>query len=511
MGDLTPLGSAFVRIWGLLTFAVLTFFWNCGVGVYESGKWDVLRLTYLGMDAFVGGYAPVPGQPGIPSTAMVSGLIVALMLTFVTAAAAYVDVTRSRWRKAVWSRRSFATVILGNSDEASAIAASARAGDVAVFHAGAVDTHTAARVTGWPDISADRAVRRAVRRAEYVIVADSDDVISADVARRISSSIPGVDRRMFQLVQSQELNRALRPPVISGDFPGWERFSVEDNIAQLLVEVVLGLSSRSKRALTVHVRSPSQVLLDWLGNALEAECLLGEPASFELVDTPEADVILLTGDGPEVVATALENGHTVIAVAPLSLFTTIPWARDRVIDAQAWLRDGGTADILVIDPVHRGLHYRLITDGVATQWGRAYHRAHTMRYRENEPWNPEVFGKNEQSSIGAAMNMLVSLHAQGFELATTGEVANFTGDEVSNLARAEHVAWLERTWTDPAGEEIPCSYKRNVVTGSYAPGPDGVAWDELSEHTREYNRWVPAKMYPALAALFGYVIRRIDG
>jgi len=501
----------------LVLVVALILVYNALVITWESSTPDPLSVAYASLGAFVGSYTPLYGQPGQPTPLMSIGLISALLATFGAAGTALLKVSRASLAQLAWTRVRDGIVIIGSSAEADVIARS-------------VDPAKREKVIRLKEedlveVLGSRATRKALGGANHIVVAASSDAESTRIAENLSEAAG----ETFRLVRSTVLANALRPNVLTA-LTNSEAFHPADNVGQVVARVIAGFDAHERvhggdiaqrsslRRLRVAVHdfgrsSSAPTIESWLRHASDAVRFTGG-ATLDVVEPEsDADVRVFAGDYEEVAAAAaLRSGndarHYVIAVVPVDLQRVVAMAEGVSVHTRSdWeqrkvLLEG---DILVIDPEVDGLDFSVIVDGISAQWGRAYDDAYTRLYAskaiKSQPTDSSTVTRNQQSSIAAARHMLGALEAHGYVLrkGRTGWAEGIPAAEtIESLARAEHDDWWNRTWIDESGTP------QRVAIGSENARP----FDELDARTKEYNRDIVRKVYPALAAMFGYGITR---
>lgn len=406
----------------------------------------------------------------------------------------------------------------------------------------------ALRSDWWPFVAEDPRVSGLLNRSRTVIVAVDDDALSATISSRVSGIVGsqthshGNTRGPFTVVASSDLSAALRPPTLERSFPPWDVSNPSENVAQLVCATLQALATSSVRPVDVTRKTIGEsdadlehVLDVWLGYAREADAFLARASrhlhpndapshSRVFADSGDAGipVQVVSGEPVAVAASVLrweveDDPGTVIAITPAATaISATTWNRGRVMPALMWLASPDTEApaVITINTDDVGLDIASITDGLISQWGRAYHAAHSRLYRSMPQWNATKPGRNEQSSVAAVKNMLALLGAHGFRLTRRRSSAAYepTDEEVESMARGEHEAWLnERTWSWN-GKQFRAYERPEAKEGdgfNIALSPDARAWEDLSDQTRKYNRAVTRWVYPAIAATFGYQIERL--
>lgn len=509
------------------------FVYNCLIAWREAAAPEFLSVLYLGLSAFVGSYVALDGQGQQPSPLMAAGLIAALLISFGAAMSVLFRLSRTGIARMSTARRKGGVVIIGSSVEADAIARSlgddARKSLIRIHEVGPADERGTLLIPNWQRVEDDPLAAKAVRAASWVVVAASTDAVSARLAAAIRPLTAPL--RPYQLVRSSDLARALRPSVLTA-FPEAEGFHPSDNVGQLVASVVGSHARGRNEVLSVSFKvcgatPTAESTLLWLTNVSAATGYVeGEPSFVVVPAGEDADLCVLAGLPEQVAAeAAMQAGErAVVAAVSADLFGSVALPeRSRVL---RFGQSGGNeslspGDVMAVDPEGDGLDYRVVTDGLDAQWGRAFDDAYTSLYVSANPgesgsgWTIGKRGRAEQSSIAAAKYMLFVLREQGYELRTGQPLGWIDGVPAAavldQMARMEHEDWWKsRSWTDAEGVQRRVSLRQDNG-GTWRDGPNCVEFDELSPETQAYNRDVIAKVYPALAAMFGYGIRRFQG
>jgi len=518
---------------------VLVLGYNCGIAWHEATRPEVFAVAYLGVAAFVGTYSALDGQSAQPTPWMAVGLLVALLITFGAATSVIFRLSRSgiiRWSTA---RRKGGIVVVGSSVDADAIARSVddrfRKSLIRIHEDGAADELGSMVVPNWQRIGDDTFARRIIGAATSVIVAASTDAVSARLAAAVRPLMGG--ERPFQLIRSSHLARALRPDVLTS-LPGAEGFHPADNLGQVIAGVISAHAREFRKHMAddvgrdVPVRVAFEACGDdpmvdsiraWLVNTATATTFVEEDPSYELVPSDAiAEVCVVAGVAEMVAAEAARrcSDQAVVAAVSADLLGSVSLPEKvNPLGAAEWIANSspmGCGDLIIVDPERDGLGFRVVLDGLEAQWGRAFNDAYTTLYlaanseQGAASWTAGRLGRAEQSSIGAALFMLAALREYGFEL-KLGEAGWTDGspspDVVDAMARREHEEWWQRrTWVDEAGVERRVALRH--VDGVWRDGRNSVEFDALDSATQVYNREVITRVYPALAAMFGYGIRR---
>lgn len=514
----------------VLMAAIVVFSYNFVVAWHEAARPEGFAVAYLGLSAFVGSYNVLYGQPAQPSPGMALGLSVALIISFGAAISVLLRLSRSGIARWSTSRRKGGVVVIGSSPEADAIARSlapeARRSLIRIREDGPTEELGSIVVPNWQGFGDDRVVSRMVSAASNVVVAGSTDAVSARWAAAVRPLMG--TRRPFQLVRSAQLARALRPDVLTA-LPESEGFHPADNVGQLIASVIAAHaragSDRVRIAFKVCGDDPmAEAVRVWITNTARATSFVTGTSTYEIVSQGDsAAVCVLAGAAEAVAAEAARrsSGRAVVAAASADLIGSVALpAHVKIICVTDWLQSPShlrPGQLVIVDPERDGLRFNVVADGLEAQWGRAFHDAYASLYRTANPgppadaWSTDLLGRSEQSSIGAVKYMLEVLRKQGYEL-KAGDAGWAGGQPASNvvdaMARMEHDEWWQRrTWVDEAGVERRVSLRQGN-DGVWQDGPNSVNFNELDPAAQAYNRDVITKVYPALAAMFGYGIRR---
>ncbi|WP_157558895.1 hypothetical protein [Nocardioides sp. Soil774] len=518
--------------WLIVGLVAFVLSYNCITAWREASDPEVFAVFYLGLAAFVGTYSVLDGQADQPSPWMAAGLILALFTTFGAATSVLLHLSRTRIARLSTARRRGGVVIIGSSAEADAIARSldgeARASLVRIHEDGPASGRGSMLLQNWQDIGDDPLAEKLVRAATSVVVAGSSDTVSARLAAAARPLMR--QSRPFQLVRSSDLARALRPSVLT-TLPEAEGFHPADNIGQLVAAALVAHGRDRKVPVLVSFVacgvSPLVTTIQmWLANTSSATNLIKGQPSFAFVPTEaEAEVCVVAGVPERVAAEVARQSseRAVVAAVAADLLGSVALPQaSRLHKLKEWSPGSPLVrgDVLVVDPDADGLDHRVVTDGLDVQWGRAFDDAYTSLYVAAHPgtsgsaWSVGSLGRNEQSSIAAAKYMLAVLGEHGFELRSGTGLGWVDGppspEVIDRMARMEHDEWWKRRmWTDPEGVERRVSL-RLQSDGTWHDGPHCREFEELDPSTRDYNHDVIAKVYPALAAMFGYGIRRVQ-
>ncbi len=519
------------RTWFILTIAVVAFTYNVCVAWSEATRPDLLAAVYLGLSAFVGSYSALDGQAHQPTPWMAIGLIVALLITFGTATSLLLQLSRSGIIRWAMHRRLGGVVVIGSSAEADAIARSmdtdTRRTLIRIREDGSADEFGSIGVPNWHRIGDHALTQRIVKTASAVVVAGSSDTASARISTALRPAMNG--KRAFQLVRSPQLARALRPDILTS-LPESEAFHPADNVGQLVAEVLSAHRRTRDRRTRVDFEprgdDPTiESVRFWLENASAASSFVEDELIHEAsvsIGEP-ADVCVMVGTPDLVAAGAAEQctGKGVIAVVSSDLLSSVALPKDASIySVSSWMQAPvalGPGVIVAVDPERDGLAFEVVADGLEAQWGRAFHSAYASLYastdptRDAAPWAVGRQGRDEQSSIAAAKFMLTVLRSSGYELkrGATGWIDCVPApDVIDAMARMEHQEWRSRrAWVDESGVERRVSLRASRE-GGWDESPNAVDFDDLDATTQAYNKAVVTRVYPSLAAMFGYGIRR---
>lgn len=503
--------------------ATVIFAYNLGVGLWESTGGHWAAHIYSAFAPFAGGYTALPGQADSPTGAMSFGLISALALTSGSLIAAYFSATKMFWAKRK-AARTAEVVVLGDSEEAGFIAASARGAGHTVFHAGA---DRAPFIIGGHSLYAahkDPAVRKAMSLAHTVIVTDKDFSSTGRISHKLVEELGVRQADLIQIVSddSTQFGGIIRPPEISGTLPPSSLVSPGDNLGQLVSELLFFLApakADSQRSIAVWSGISNDNVTDWVANTIRAHELMTGRHSITLTDSlADADVAIIDQTNVKAFNTAFNHCDHIIALFPPSTFKAMPWivgnstATDAITALREKIRD---KKIYSIDPHYAGYNFHVLKEDVRKHWARSYHIAHSALFAESAPWTPDEanYSKNEWSSLAAVEFMLENLNNHGFALtygAPNAPMTPMTPAEAESLGRAEHDSWRSRTWTDNRGRTWPAPNREDKgAQGEFTvPNALDVPWEELPQSARDYNANVPLTTYPALAALYGYGITR---
>lgn len=517
-----------VRAWALLVLVATSFLANAAVIRHEAGSADFGNLLHSALAPFAASYQPVGDQSQRPSQLMALALTASFLTTAAALVSAYFTLTRETWRQRIASHRSEAFVVIGDTAEAEAIVRSAREADprasvVRVLPPGDVDPAPYVAAVHWPNALEDKRVVRLIENSRFTVVATASDAVNSTLAADIREALPSA--ALYFLLRSSALSRALRPRVLDGVLPSGGAFSSGENVAQFVATVIA--SHARAKGLTVRVALESRggeedlrkTIAAWLRDADRSQSLVDETsgARIKVVDPlADADVVVVVGQPSEVAARVLKGIRTkggsprLIGVLPPDLLASNTSELEQVERAEDWLKSSAGREIpasLVVDPERVGLHHRLVTEGPAVLWGRAYQQASGLVLGHGADWNFDEHGREEQSSIAAAEFLVHQLGAHGYTLVQTpraDSVWNPPTELIETLARGMHEAWRVQEWVH-GGRTLRVA----------ATGPDGnpkhhardVDFDRLSDAAKDYNRRVVAEVYPAMAAMVGYRIR----
>lgn len=488
-----------VRAWALLVIAATSFLANIAIIQYEAGNADLGNLLYSSLAPFAASYQPVGDQSQRPSQLMAFALAASFLTTVAALVSAYFTLTRETWRQWIASRRSDAFVVIGDTADAEAIVRSAREGFdsasvVRVLPPGEVDPSPYVAAVHWPNAMDDKRVVRLIEHSRFTIVATESDAVNSTLAAEIRQASPSTSA--YFLLRSSALSRALRPRVLEDELPAGGAFSVGENVAQFVATVVAShaRATGSPVCVAIETRGGEQALRKtiaaWLRDADHAQSLVTETkgSRIKVVERQaDADVVVVVGQPSEVAARVLKGiraeagGPRLIAVLPPDLLASSPNELKHVERAEDWLKSSTGREIpasLVVDPAKVGLHHRLVTEGPAVLWGRAYQQASGLVLGREADWNFEEYGRQEHSSIAAAEFMVQQLGAHGYILVQAPQA--------------------DAQWDAPS--ELIESLAGGVREGD-------VDLDRVSDAAMNHNRRIVAEVYPAMAAMLGYRIR----
>lgn len=505
-------GWTYRWLW-LPALAVVIFAYNLAITFVEAPGANLASRLFTAIAAFAGGYEPLEGQPASPSLAYGVGLLAAILFTSGSIIAAYFSATREMWAKRRAAGRADVTV-LGDTEEAAFIAASAQEEGLEVFHIGPQNAPHELASNSMLTAHEDPLLRRAIEASQRTFIVDDEYSTSARVAQRLRTALD-LEPRLTQVIDAPNLDSVLRPPVIQHRIPDTGVVSVSDNIGQLVAELLLSIApQRHTLALWDATQDPG--IQRWIDDADRAQHIItGFDALKDAPSPAEADVVILDESSIGLLTQAYNNGATIIALLPMTALSIMSWVAADSTDAIQALRHRSRARIYSIDPGHTGYDYRLLTQNMHTHWARSFHMAQSVLYRETDPWDYQRFGREEQLASQAVDFMLANLDSHGLRLERGAEPAELSDAEVYSLGRAEHAAWLRRSWRDPAtGREFGVDMT-NVqdandedVDGEFERDHRVAEWDKLPDETRTYYLNVARTVYPGLAALYGYSITR---
>lgn len=511
----------------LIILAVAAIYsYECVVAWREAQAPNAITAAYTALSGFAGSYAPMPGQPDSPSPRMALGLALALLTTFGAALALVSATLRREFARIRLARANKDILVIGSSDEADMIARSHdnKKSLARIHELGDHGDANTVILDGGRPLSANKLASNLARRADRIIVAASTDTTSARLAeevRGLSSSA-----KPFILIRSREMMVAIRPGTLDR-LPGSEIFHAEDNVAQIVSECV-ARQAPSSGSLRVHLHGDTSIgavaVAEWCRNAQASNALIFDRQRWDFTDDMRASDLTVIAGNPEWVAASAAQApgsSPVIAVVPDDLLRALPLPTHRSI--MPWRTWAATSEpiepgkILTVDPQRDGLNVQVVTDGLASQWGRAFNDAYGYLYASHSPHREggpsglwDATSREGQSSTAAAIFMLNNLRHHDYQLRKgpagwKGQRPN--ASQIDHMARAEHENWRkERKWRSDDGTTHHAPIKLDDDRKNEIPNVNDVDFDDLDEMTRKYNHDVISKVYPALAAMFGYGI-----
>lgn len=505
-------GWIFKWLW-LPILAVVIFLYNFAVTFLEAPAANLPSRLYAAIATFAGGYEPLEGQPDSPSLIYGVGLLAAIAFTSGSIIAAYFSATREMWAKRRAAGNADITV-LGDTEEAAFIASSASEEGLEVFHIGPQNAPHELDSNSMLTAHGDPLLRKAIANSSRTFIVDDEYSTSARIAQKLRGNLD-FEPNLVQVIDAPNLDGVLRPPVIQNRIPDTGVISVSDNIGQLVAELLLTIAPR-RHTLALWDATEDPGIQRWIDDTDRAQHIItGFDALRDAASPSEADVVILDESSIGLFTEAYNNGATIIALLPMTALSIMPWVAADSTDALKALRHRKRSRVYSIDPGVTGYDYRLLTQTMHTHWARSFHMAQSVLYKETDPWDYENFGREEQLASQAVEFMLANLDKHGLQLEHGAEPAVLTDAEVYSLGRAEHAAWLHRTWRDPATGRVLGVDMANVqdandedVDGEFERDYRVVEWDRLPEETRTYYLNVARTVYPGLAALYGYSITR---
>ena len=500
------------------------------VGMREADQAAPSQIVLHVLRAFTGQYSPLPGMPATPSPMMAFAMSLAMVTTFATVTAMFLKLSHEKWNRLTKTRQDYDVAIVGRGKYAESFAevlsqSQPQKKIVVITQPGAEKKAGQICAKRWPVLKEDAKVSRVLKNAKDIVVAGQDDTESAELVR----GIPAEAGIPHQLVIGEDFAPFVRPRSVQHRLPATLATSPVDNIAQHVTEVLTQLVGISSSQLKINIKIDQESLLHLVTtrvNALIAsdsfirESVQGvkvprislapniQEANVHIVGGSLRNTLPIIFDGPD------NENDWVIAIVDEKKLKVLPNTPEYHLTNG---NDLPTRNIpLVIDKDAVGLEPELVLGDMIERWGRVYNQAHALLYPKNgggKSWS-KPHGREEQSSIKAAEHMLRVLGEHGYALERGANVEPgypFSSEEVSAIARAEHEDWLNRIWIHPITEkELHCSNRFNANTGKWEPGPDAKPWEELPEDTIAYMEKVPKVIYPALAALLGYRIVKVE-
>jgi hypothetical protein len=373
--------------------------------------------------------------------------------------------------------------------------------------------HAAVRVADL-EVLSDKDAADLRRRGKWLAVATDDDALNLGLAERLAVRPEGTSNVMA-VISHPSLVDELRPPVIRGALA--LPFSIGCPVENIAERVCHELDRALNEDAALRAAGQGTVVIDKaVGDAVAATVELwvrrftwsrsflrgGDPSSVPRLrmsdetqpGSPGPVFRIFVGDQLADAATralrALRHGEDdarLIVVTSSRLVPTRQAAQMTVIDSRAAAWD-----------------HQLVFDDIASQWGRLYHAIYNVLFGKSDEWAQVATGREGQSSILAGQYMLENLEEHGFELVKSDappRAPDFTEAEVTSMAAAEHHQWLNvRRYR--VGHE--------TFSVARADSPYRVVWDELDEAKRRDNEALVISTVPALAAMFGYEVRRFS-
>jgi len=489
----------------------------------EAPRSSWLSRVFGAAGLFAGNYLPVEGQQSPPSRTMSLLGVLALGLTFVAAVTA-VLATTARARERFRARTAgTALVVLGNGTAAAEMIRRAPHPEVRSVllvtdserstAAVAARGRAAVLVTDL-DALGDEVVASLRNRGGRIVVAADDDAVTLDLAHQLTS-VAVTSCPLVAVLGHAALVDELRPPEIAGG--SVDTFGVTSPAENTAGKVCHELDRLWSEDAELTAAGHGTVLVDGDGSELTRTVRLwvrrlgwarsfirgehGEPVARlhpEPTEGPGAAEgrvtfhVVVGEDGAEVAARALRlmrregvDGRRMVVVTSPSLLPTARRGRMVLVDprATAWDPD-------------------LVFEDTATRWGRLFHSVYGVAYGNVTPWTTVAAERRGQSSVAAGLFLPVNLARHGFHLVRVdGQPVepDFTPEEVTSLAAAEHEDWLRRTWLDGDGVSHPVAEEDNEYC---------MPWPDLTAEQRAKNRNLLLGAAAALPALLGYEVRR---
>lgn len=512
------------KTWLAVALIAGILIYECVVAWHEAKHPHIFGDLYVALSGFAGSYAPMPGQPANPSQLMAFGLTLALLTTFGAALTLVSALFRRELSRVRLLRARHEVVIVGSSPEADLIARScdSEKNVARIFESGRGEEPKSLVLRAGQSLRENKAAVALVSSADTVIVAGSSDTLSARIATEVRQAMPTT--APFTLLRSDQMMSAMRPTVLEA-LPINEVFHPDDNVAQIVSECV-ARQANSHAGLPVHFLGDGSAVSStvdvWCGHAKDSGHQIFGYEPWMLTNSlNDCELIVVSGNEEWVAAQVaiMTGSQPVIAVLSHDLLRALPLPSNRtILNWSDWASAGqplGHHEILVVDPQQEGLSLRVIMDGLSSQWGRAFNDAYGFLYANSSKsgdgpagaWDART--RNGQSSIAAAKFMLKNLRDHGYQLqrGNAGWHPDAPSDEViEKMARAEHQDWrTQRTWVTNGNRVVSAPNKINE-DGSLISNPHDVPFEDLDPQTRQYNLDVIARVYPALAAMFGYGI-----
>lgn len=517
--------AALPGIVGGLAFAVLV----CAIVVVsvEAPRSSIAGRLYSAVELFAGAYLPQPGQSSPPSPLMSAVGVAALVVTFTAAITALLALT-TRAREWLRARRAGSELIVIGSGRAAAeilrshpgaapagllLVTGDRRGAAAVAARG----HAASTVVDLESLAGEGGLVGLRSRGGTIAVATDDDALNIDIAEGLTREpVPGA-RKVMAIVEHPLLAEELRPPLIRGRLAAPYGIScpienIAEQICHHLDELLAGDEAvRAAGHATVVVDgdggAAAAVVETWVRRFTWSRSFLRGAVDrpvplLRMSDEPEA------ASGGPVIRIAVGDDQSDTAARTLRAMRRDQGEEVRhiAVTSPRLLRPGPGDRVAVVDPRAAAWDQRLVFDDIAEQWGRLYHSVYGVLWNSFTPWAAVYERREGQSSVSAGLFMLCILEAHGFHLVKTDERPvdpGFTPEEVTSMAAAEHEEWWERrTYDDGTG-------RRAKVSDTSTNPEFRMPWDELGEKARQQNENLTRCTIPALAALFGYEVRRV--
>lgn len=486
----------------------------------ESPRSSVAQRMYAAVDLFAGNYLRLEGQPQVPSPTVAGLGLVALGLTFLAALTAVFSLTaraRDRWRA---RRAGSDLVVLGGGAAAAEVLRpfpSSRRGLLLVTDSSQGPAAVAARrhaAVKLADLEAltDKDAASLRRRGKWLAVATDDDALNLGLAERLTRT-PLAGSTVMTVVRHPVLVEELRPPVIRGrlQLP----FSISCPAENIAEQVCLQLDRMLDKDVDLRAAGSGTVVIDGDGGALAetvetwvrrftwSRSFLSGGAGIVLPRLRMGDETSPGRDGPVVRILVGEEPADTAARTLRGLRAARPADRFVAVTSRRLLFTHRADRVVVVDDRAAAWDHALVFDDIESQWGRLYHAIYGVLFDNMTDWADVATGREGQSSVLAGRFMLENLEQHGFELVKCEgppRQPDFTPAEVTSMAAAEHHQWLNvRTYRE-GGREISVAR----LDSEYR-----VPWEELDGSKRHDNEALVVSTVPALAALFGYEVRRI--